>query len=172
MVASSKGNDGTSWSGAATAPAAPATVPAPASAPAAPAVPDALRKLLRLIRSGMGPLLGPWVDDEGAAAAPADRLGGRLEQAVAEEGDAGGGADLRGQRRGRRGGAELLPQGLEGGRLRAGQKGRLGVAGVAVALGHPGGGDRLGEAAAQVQALDQDLKHGGDDGGPARRPDG
>ena len=55
MVASSKGNDGTSWSGAATAPAAPATVPAPASAPAAPAVPDALRKLLRLIRSGMDP---------------------------------------------------------------------------------------------------------------------
>jgi hypothetical protein len=54
MVASSKGNDGTSWSGPATAPAAPATVPAPASAPAAPAVPEALRKLRRLTRPGIG----------------------------------------------------------------------------------------------------------------------
>ncbi len=54
MVASSKANGGTSWSVAAMAAPAPATVPALASAPAAPAVPDALRKLLRLIRSGMG----------------------------------------------------------------------------------------------------------------------
>src|SRR4029453_14151597 len=61
MVASSNGNDGTSWScSPARAAPAPATVPALASAPAAPAVPDALRKLLRLIRSGMTVLLGTW----------------------------------------------------------------------------------------------------------------
>ena len=98
MVASSKANGGTSWSVPAMAEPALAAAPALASAPAAPAVPDALRKLLRLIRSVMRVLLGTLgtrVDDQGAAAAAADRLGGRLEQAPAAEGDAGGGADLR-----------------------------------------------------------------------------
>jgi hypothetical protein len=34
------------------------------------------------------------VDDQGAAAAPAGRLGGRLQDTVAEQRDPGGGADL------------------------------------------------------------------------------
>ena len=68
MVASSKANEGTSWSVSAMAGPALATAPALASAPAAPAVPDALRKLLRLIRSGMeSSIAGP---PAGAAAAP------------------------------------------------------------------------------------------------------
>jgi hypothetical protein len=58
MVFSSNGNGGTWSSLPARAAPAPATVPVPARAPAAPAVVDALRKLLRVIRSGMESLLG------------------------------------------------------------------------------------------------------------------
>src|SRR5215218_4239158 len=155
MVASSKANGGTWSSPPARAAPAPATVPVPARAPAAPAVVDALRKLLRVIRSGMVPPggLADGVDDQGAAAAAAGRLGGRLENAATQERDSRGGADLRGQGGGGRRRAELLAQGLQGGRLRAGQEGRLGVAGVAVALGDPGGGDGLGQGGAEVQVL-------------------
>ena len=83
------------------------------------------------------------MDDQGAAAAAAGRLGRRLHAAVAAEGDPGRGPDL-GDR------LELLAEvpheclGLGGGQER-----RLGVGEAAVALGGAGGGDRLGQAAAE-----------------------
>ena len=135
------GTSGTSWSVAAMAPAALATVPAPARAPAAPAVPEALRKLLRLIRSGMdswvGVELADGVDDQGAAAAAADRLGGGLRTAAARKAipaaapiSEGSGAVGRGQ-------AELLAVG-PGARPPPGWPGTPARrAGVAVALGRP-----------------------------------